>query len=266
MVICFRHRFLFIKTRKTAGSSIEIALSKLCSEGDFVTQLSDEEERVRREQGGFGPARHHKAVSEYNLRELWKRARHGRRATRFRNHAGLATARALVDEATWARLTKITSERNPWDKAVSRYYWQKRRWEKRPRRSAFPGFTDYLQYLEAERSHWLSDWDLYTVDDEVAVDQFIFFENLAGGLEGLSHVLGLDQPIALPEYRAKSRGKKPGRDYRDEYDARAREIVDRVCRKEIERFGYDFDAPGRLPREASRLPKGAVDNLGHEAQ
>lgn len=256
MIICYRHGFVFIKTRKTAGSSLEIALSRLCGPGDVVTRLPAEEEEVRRMEGGYGPANHDKRVTQYRPREFWKRLRHGQPATRFSNHAGLATARELVDPREWSRLLCITPERNPWDKAVSRYYWQKRRWEKRPRRTAFPPFTEYLEYLEREKPHWLSSRELYTLDGELAVDHFLFYEDLSSGLAWLSRRLDLNEALRLPAYRAKARGGSGRTDYRFEYDSRAREIVERVCRDEIEDFGYRFDAPGepppRVPTPASR--------------
>lgn len=247
MIICYSHGFVFIKTRKTAGSSLEIALSRLCVPGDVVTRLPAAEEEVRRMEGGYGPANHDKRLNEYSPRELWKRLRHGERATRFSNHAGLATARELVAPDEWSRLLRITPERNPWDKAVSRYYWQKRRWEKRPRRRAFPPFTEYLEYLEREKPHWLSSRGLYTLDGALAVDHFLFYEDLASGLARLSERLGLAETLRLPEYRAKARGGAGRSDYRLEYDSRAREVVERVCRAEIEDFGYRFDAPGEPP-------------------
>lgn len=254
MIICYRHGFVFIKTRKTAGSSLEIALSRLCGPGDVVTRLPAEEEEVRRVEGGYGPANHDKRLREYRPREFWKRLRHGQRATRFPNHAGLVTARELADSTAWPHLLRITPERNPWDKAVSRYYWQKRRWEKRPRRTAFPPFTEYLEYLEREKPHWLSSRALYTLDGELAVDHFLFYEDLPDGLARLSRRLGLEEVLRLPAYRAKARGGSGRTDYRFEYDSRAREIVERVCRNEIEDFGYRFDAPGEPP---ARVPSPA---------
>ena len=37
MIASFSRGFVFIKGRKTAGTSIEIALSRFCSEGDVIT-------------------------------------------------------------------------------------------------------------------------------------------------------------------------------------------------------------------------------------
>ena len=51
MIICHEHKFIFIKTRKTAGTSIETALSKFCGESDSLTSLSSEDEVARKDLG-----------------------------------------------------------------------------------------------------------------------------------------------------------------------------------------------------------------------
>jgi len=37
VIASHRHRFVFVKTRKTAGTSLEIALSRHCGPDDVVT-------------------------------------------------------------------------------------------------------------------------------------------------------------------------------------------------------------------------------------
>jgi len=44
MIVSRRHRFIFIKTHKTAGTSIEISLSRYCGASDIV---SKDRHRVR---------------------------------------------------------------------------------------------------------------------------------------------------------------------------------------------------------------------------
>ena len=34
MIISHKHKFIFFKTRKTAGTSLQIALSEFCEDGD----------------------------------------------------------------------------------------------------------------------------------------------------------------------------------------------------------------------------------------
>ena len=37
MIISHKHKFIFFKTRKTAGSSIQVTLAKHCGEDDIIT-------------------------------------------------------------------------------------------------------------------------------------------------------------------------------------------------------------------------------------
>lgn len=243
MIICHRHRFIFIKTRKTAGSSVEIALSRVCGPGDIVTPLIERlgEEELRRAEGGYGPAGDAKGIREHRGFREWKRLLlQGRRAQRFGEHATAATIRALVDDATWSGYYKFSLERNPWDRAVSRYFWQKYRWERRPRPRPFPGLSEYLRWLEREKPHWISNWGHYAIGDELAVDGMLFHETLSADLERLRAHLGIDGDISLPAARAKSGYRGDRRHYSEILGAADRALIDRLCAREIEAFGYVY--------------------------
>ena len=56
MIASHQHRFIFLKTRKTAGTSVEIALSKVCGPDDVITEISPEDEELRRAAGGHPAA------------------------------------------------------------------------------------------------------------------------------------------------------------------------------------------------------------------
>ena len=47
MIISHRHKFIFVKTKKTAGTSIETLLASVCGEEDVITEISEEEERIK---------------------------------------------------------------------------------------------------------------------------------------------------------------------------------------------------------------------------
>jgi len=53
MILSFRHRFLFVRGLKVAGTSVEIALSTLCGPKDISPPIVAVDERLRQEMGGL---------------------------------------------------------------------------------------------------------------------------------------------------------------------------------------------------------------------
>ena len=47
MIISHEHKFIFLKTKKTAGTSIELALSQLCGPDDVIPPITDSDEALR---------------------------------------------------------------------------------------------------------------------------------------------------------------------------------------------------------------------------
>lgn len=244
MIICHRHRFIFLKSRKTASSSVEIALSRVCGPGDVVTPLVEHlgEEDLRREEGGFGPAGYLKSVGEHRGFREWRRLL--TRGQRARRHDGLtpaATLRELLPPEVWGGYTKISIERNPWDRALSRYWWNKYRWE-REGKWEFNDVTEFLKYMAIAKPHQLSNWRTYAIGDELAVDHMLFYEDLDQGLRELSERLDIVGDISLPKRRAKAGFRREQRHYSELLSAEDREIVASACAREITMFGYEFNS------------------------
>lgn len=55
MIISHEHRFIFLRTAKTASTSIETALSRICGDRDILTPDSPEDDRRKLEMGGVFP-------------------------------------------------------------------------------------------------------------------------------------------------------------------------------------------------------------------
>ena len=47
MIASFLHNFIFIKTRKTGGTTVEMTLAPHCGPDDIITPIGRDEERLR---------------------------------------------------------------------------------------------------------------------------------------------------------------------------------------------------------------------------
>jgi hypothetical protein len=230
MIVSHRHKFIFLKTRKTAGTSIEIALSQLCGPKDIITPLDPEDEETRRSRGGLGPQNRAIPFRRMTKAEWAKLIKQGKRK-RLRHHDGAERIKRSVGSSVWNEYFKFCFERNPFDRAVSRYYW-----ELRDQQGAWPSIAEFLEELEPYK---ISNWDIYTINDRIAVDYVGQYANLSEELRTIAEHIGLQEVPELP--RAKGTYRRDKRHYSELLDGRARRRIEEVCHMEIETFGYRFE-------------------------
>ena len=48
MIISHKYKFIFLKTKKTAGTSIEISLSRFCGDDDIIIPINLQDEAIRK--------------------------------------------------------------------------------------------------------------------------------------------------------------------------------------------------------------------------
>ena len=207
------HRFIFLKTRKTAGTSVEIALSKVCGPDDVITEISPEDEELRRAAGGRGP-------QNFESPPLPRKAY---------NHMGAKATRELVGEQVWADYLTFAIERNPWDAVVSLYFWK---YKDLPE---LPAFETYVNQIWIEQLS--NNRRLYRIRGQMALDRVLRYENLDAELTDVWHQLDLPGEPDLP--RAKGNARPAGH-YRELYTDASRARVADVFADTIEAFGYEF--------------------------
>ncbi len=225
MIVSHRHRYIFVRTRKTAGTSVEIALSKFCGPDDIVTR--DADDALRRELGYPGPQNDGGiSLTQYTFGEWRRFLLRGERA-RFKNHMAAARIRALVGENIWRSYYKFAIERDPWDKAISLYYWRTR--NEAPRRPL-------LQFLKEVGTRSLSNAHIYLIDGQVAVDRIIAYEHLTAQLEEVRVKIGLPEPLSLP--RAKGTHRVERSNDAQLIGSAERAVIDDACQREIALLGF----------------------------
>lgn len=207
MIISHRHRFIFIKNRKVGSTSTELALQKICGPEDVITpdHMHRSEADVlapaaRNWDGRFLPFRElaqarHPMDAARTLRDAFKRPK-------FYNHMRASSVKARIPAEIWRSYYKFCFERNPWDKAVSFYYWFGRSRELPDIDSFYQRHRDF----GTQDQVFPSDWSRYTLHDRVIVDDVYDYADLAGGLRTALRKAGVAADLAdgleLPKEKA----------------------------------------------------------------
>ena len=232
MIVCHKHKFIFIKPKKVAGTSAELFLSKFCGEDDILSPVLPDEEPLRLGRGG-----QNWRLPGYRRNRLLRIAgsvldRPSWGYPGFYHHMPAREIRRLLGPEIWDSYFKFTVERNPWDRQVSLYHWHYRG------RDNPPPFESFV--ANPLRRKVSPNYDIYAIDGEVAVDFVCHYHRLEDDLAEVLDRLGLGGPVSLP--RAKSGFRKQKKHWRDYYTPRTRDIVAQLYRREIAAFGYSFEA------------------------
>jgi hypothetical protein len=233
MIVSHRHRFIFLKTTKTAGSALELALAAECGPDDILAPLGREEaEHIRAHRLPI-PQNDLLPPARWTARD-WLRLPLRGRPLRLDTHAGARAVRAEVGEEVWRTYFKFAFARNPWDRFLSLYHWHYRRPARRARQLT-PG-----EFIGHPRTRRLNDngWGVYTIDGAVAVDRVCRYEDLAAELAFLQQRLGLRAPLAMPRTKHTSRGDR--RPYREVLSADDARRIGEIFADEIALMGYAF--------------------------
>lgn len=238
MIVLHEQRVIFLKTRKTAGTSIEIALSSLASPGDIVTPLIPEDEKARFRATGMMACNHDLPLHCYNSRDFARRLVK-RTRPRLTSHSPAQRVKSVVGERVWQTYFKFAVERDPFDRLESLYWWDTRA------RFAQPTLNEFIHSLPEDR---LSNYSIYSIDGVYCLDRLIQFENLQAELQQLTVDLG----IKLPDLPRSKSGIRQSTTARESLDRRARTTISYVCRRELALFGYGARFPDTLEREGGR--------------
>lgn len=212
MIISHKHKYIFIKSRKTAGTSIQVALSKFRGKNDIITgsHWDFELNKSIQTQG-----------SGVNMDKFFTNHPHPT-ANDIKNFMG----------ESWNDYIKFTFVRNPWDLVVSRYHWNMR---DNPNDCNILNFQKWVKSGNIFQDDRLS---LYYRDSSgnVITDYIGKYETLELDLELITDLLKL--PKLQLELLKKTTYKK--HDYVDYYDPECKKIVENIFKEDINFFQYEF--------------------------
>lgn len=201
MIVSHKYRFIFVKTLKTAGTSIEVFLSQFCGPDDILTPILPhvKPHRPRNHEGFF-------------------------------NHMPAHEIRDRVRQSVWNGYFTFCVERNPWDKVLSYYHMMNHRQN---------GSLAFDQFLSG--TDFPINYPNYTEPDDPArilVDRVLRYESLSVELAEVFGQLGIPFDGSLG-VNAKAEYRTDRRPYREVYTRQQADLVGRLFAQEIALMGYE---------------------------
>lgn len=225
MIISHRHRFVFVKTGKTAGSTIEIALSRICAPGDLLTPMVLEES-LRRDVDLKPAARTFQSKADGHVLTL-------------KNHSPYSAALRIFGEQI-VDYDVISVERNPWEKAISSYFWKG---AGKLGNTSPDRFRRFVMNNRAPRG-----FGIYALYDVPVVDIMLRTEHLREDIDLLRSAKSLPDTLSIDGVRAKG-SRRPDEAVREKMFQRP-ETVEHIRNQfsqELEYLAYTFEAKGCGP-------------------
>jgi hypothetical protein len=220
MLVSHRHRFIYTKTAKTAGTSVEVYFEPFCIDEPSNSNVAH-----------GGPAR----VSGAGI--IGYRGPRRPSDCVWWNHMPAADIKRLLGDETWNAYFKFCVIRNPYDKVISFFYFLRNR----ARIQIDSTLSEREQF-----QHWVMQGrlsvgrDRYVIDGKFCLDDVIRYERLEAEMERICQ--RIDVPWVPSAFLRLKTGKRPRSSNIDNmYSAEAAEVVRRQYAFEFEQFGYATD-------------------------
>lgn len=256
MVINYTNNFIFMHSRKTAGSTITAALNKFLGPEDLQLgawpdtletggRLNQMAKRIalRNPSLVLLPTlkktikNRRLTVGDYAVNEAI-RLHFYKKGLRAGTHSSAEDVRDF-DPEFWERAFKFCFVRNPWTHAVSDFHWRTH-----SQQISTVDFKEFLYRLydrnrpdpEGVRPPITTNWSIYTIEDEIALDYVARYENLSDELKEIGRQAGIK--IDVSGISSKGNVRDKNKRYESYYDDEAIELVRQIYRNEIDAFGY----------------------------
>ena len=236
MIISFKYKFIFIKTYKTAGSSIESYLYKYLNSSDVYAHTAD----------NVGINCWGAFDSENKLSKFFDQNTYQERTKkklRFYAHMPAWLVKERLEPYSkklnfdiFENFYKFSVIRNPYDLIVSDYYWRKNSNTRKEK-----SFNDILHELSNNKYQTYGLLNLNKLMDikrkNIICDYIIKYEELNEGLSIVFNKLNIPFNGKLEIYKKKLNRDK---NYQKFYNDKSRKLIEKIFKKEIEIFNYKF--------------------------
>ena len=224
MLISHTHRFIYLKTAKTASSSTEVFFQSACMPPASLPEDWESWHKTDEIVSAYGvvSARYH---GSNNI---------------FRNHMSAPDVIDAIGVDIWSSYLTFANVRNPWDKVASQFFTIKpvdpaadylTLAGKRYIQEIFAAFVDQYSRLDVEE---------LLLHEAYRVDTHIRYEHLQADVANVARRCGFSVPnVPFPRLKTQSRPSLY-RDYRTLYGPAERQRIADLYNDWIIEFGYAF--------------------------
>jgi hypothetical protein len=230
MIISHEPKIIFLKTKKTGGTSFEIALSKFCGEDDIITPISPVDEKTR-QQLGFRTAQNYVNPKWYHYLN-GEKISYAQTKGSFFNHIPASAVCKMVPSGIWNDYLIVSMVRSPFDEMISLYFWA----------GAEKSGLSFEKFVEKNAQRLKTNFTITHIENKSAVEFYIRYENLEEDISALESRIG-KSGIWNQFRNTNAKGNlrpKVGTSVKEFYAnaPRAAQIVESCCANEIKTFGY----------------------------
>lgn len=228
LILSHKYKFIFIKTVKTAGTSIEVFLSQFCGEDDIVTPIWPyiEPHQARNYRGIRNPITDIVDSRGHGIRDILRKLKENKK---YYNHISAMLVRNRISNEIWNSYYKFCVERNPWDKTLSHYHMVNKR---------ASGNITLQKYID--EGAFCLNYPLYCdPKGNMIVDKVIKYESLISELSPIFFKLGIPFEGSLG-VKAKSEYRQDKRPYQEVFTIEQKTTIEKAFAKEIEMHGYTY--------------------------
>ena len=219
MLVSHTKKFIFLKTVKTGGTSVEGALERYCLPPGTPTPLHARPETVS--EYGIVGARH-KYLDAYEV---------------YFSHMPAADLRHHLGEDIWNTYYKVTVVRHPYEKTISSFFFNRSR-NNAPdtEQNAEETKQDFRAFVM--KKQFARDRHIFTLNGELAIDSVLRHEMMVDDLKALNVRLGLEfEPDHLPNFKSGLRPRSATVENLITPDVA--DVIDEAFQFEFDHFGYD---------------------------
>jgi len=226
MLVSHLKKFIFLKTVKTAGTSVEIFFEEFCTATPKLYAPGGEFRPEEKSKFGIVGARGEMA------NEL---------GPEFYNHIPARELKDKLGSKIWDEYFKFTVCRNPYDALVSQFWFQRRKLN-------YEMIRQPSQVIHEAFRRWLSEprdnlnSHIYLIDGIPAVNFFIRYESLEEDVNTVSRILGIDKNLSeLQNFKSGIRPRTHDFSSTSEYyDQASIDIVESLYQFELSHLGYSI--------------------------